>query len=72
MTVVDLHNHFFPERWPDWNARFGGDPWPTIRHDGGGKATMMLGEKEFRPIDEPAGTSPSASRTWTATASTWR
>ncbi len=52
MTVVDLHNHFFPERWPDWDARFGGEPWPSIRHDGGGKATIMLGEKEFRRIDE--------------------
>ncbi len=30
MTVVDLHNHFFPERWPDWDAKFGGEPWPTI------------------------------------------
>ncbi|HET6224377.1 MAG TPA: amidohydrolase, partial [Dongiaceae bacterium] len=52
MSVVDLHNHFFPERWPDWDARFGGEPWPSIRHDGGGKATIMLGEKEFRRIDE--------------------
>lgn len=57
MTVVDLHNHFFPERWPDWDAKFGGEPWPTIRHDGRspqgvGMATIMLGEKEFRRIDE--------------------
>lgn len=52
MTVVDLHNHFFPERWPDWNARFGGEPWPSMRHDGGGKATVMMGDKEFRRIDE--------------------
>ena len=52
MTVVDLHNHFFPERWPDWDTKFGGEPWPSIRHDGGGKATIMLREKEFRRIDE--------------------
>jgi len=52
VTTVDLHNHFFPERWPDWDAKFGGEPWPSIRHDGGGKATIMLGEREFRRIDE--------------------
>ena len=50
MTVVDLHSHFFPESWPDLDARFGGEPWPAIRHDGGGKATIMIGDKPFRPI----------------------
>jgi aminocarboxymuconate-semialdehyde decarboxylase len=52
VTVVDLHNHFFPEHWPDWDSRLGGDPWPRMRHDGGGKATVMIGEREFRRIDE--------------------
>jgi aminocarboxymuconate-semialdehyde decarboxylase len=57
VSVVDLHNHFFPERWPDWDAKFGGEPWPRIRHDGVsrdgvGMATVMLGEREFRRIDE--------------------
>lgn len=52
MTVVDLHNHFFPERWPDWDAALGGEPWPRMRHDGGAKATIMIGDREFRRIDE--------------------
>jgi aminocarboxymuconate-semialdehyde decarboxylase len=50
MTVVDIHSHFFPERWPDLDARFGGEPWPWMRHDGPGKATVMIGDKAFRPI----------------------
>lgn len=50
MTVIDLHSHFFPESWPDFDARFGGEPWPAIRHDGPGQATIMLGETAFRPI----------------------
>ncbi len=44
MTVIDLHSHFFPESWPDFDASFGGEPWPAIRHDGPGRATIMLGE----------------------------
>jgi aminocarboxymuconate-semialdehyde decarboxylase len=52
MTVVDAHNHFFPESWPDWDARFGGEPWPRLRHDGGGKATILIGAQEFRRVDE--------------------
>lgn len=53
--VVDIHTHFFAESWPDFDKKFGGEPWPWIRHDGPdddgtAKATIMIGEKEFRPI----------------------
>lgn len=47
--IVDIHSHFFPESWPDLAARFGGD-WPWMRHDGEGRATVMVGQREFRPV----------------------
>lgn len=50
MVTVDIHSHFFPEAPPDFTARFGGAPWPSLRHDGPGCATIMLGPREFRPI----------------------
>jgi aminocarboxymuconate-semialdehyde decarboxylase len=48
-VIVDVHSHFFPESWPDLAARFGG-AWPWMRHDGPGRATVMLGDREFRPV----------------------
>jgi aminocarboxymuconate-semialdehyde decarboxylase len=50
MTVVDLHSHFFPETWPDLEARFGTPDWPWLRRDGPDRATVMVGGTEFRPI----------------------
>ena len=50
MTVIDMHSHFFPESWPDLASRFGTPDWPSIRHQGNGKAMIMVGEREFRPI----------------------
>lgn len=50
MAVVDIHSHFFPESWPDLAGKFGTPDWPWLRHDGGGKATVMLGDREFRPV----------------------
>jgi len=50
MSVVDLHSHFFPQAWPDFDSRFGGEPWPRIEHTGPGAAAIMLGERLFRPI----------------------
>jgi len=52
VPAIDIHSHFFPEHWPDLDQRFGGDPWPRLRHTGPGTATVMLGEREFRPITE--------------------
>ena len=50
--VIDIHSHFFPESWPDLDERFGGEPWPWIKHTGPGKAMIMIGETEFRPIHD--------------------
>lgn len=50
MTVVDLHSHFFPETWPDLEARFGTPDWPWLRRDSADLATVMLGDREFRSI----------------------
>ena len=50
MTVVDLHSHFFPEKWPDLEARFGTPNWPSMRRDSADTAMVMMGGKEFRPI----------------------
>jgi aminocarboxymuconate-semialdehyde decarboxylase len=50
MQTIDIHNHFFPESWPDLAARFGTPDWPWIRHTGNGKAIIMVGDREFRQI----------------------
>jgi aminocarboxymuconate-semialdehyde decarboxylase len=50
MTVVDMHSHFFPQAWPDLAERFGTPDWPWLKHSGGGKAMVMVGDREFRPI----------------------
>lgn len=50
MTVVDMHTHFLPKQWPDLEKRFGTPDWPWMRHTEQGKAMLMLGNKEFRPV----------------------
>lgn len=50
MAVVDIHTHFFPESWPDLAQRFGTPDWPWIRHLSAGRAMVMVGDREFRPI----------------------
>jgi len=50
VTVVDLHSHFFPEEWPDLAERFGTPDWPWMRRDDADHATVMMGNREFRPI----------------------
>jgi aminocarboxymuconate-semialdehyde decarboxylase len=52
MPVVDIHAHFLPEHWPDLAARFGTPDWPWLRHNGGGTAMLMQGDREFRPVTE--------------------
>ncbi|MGV3482680.1 MAG: amidohydrolase family protein, partial [Sphingobium sp.] len=47
---VDIHSHFLPEHWPDLEARFGTPDWPWMKQLGQGKAMLMLGQKEFRPV----------------------
>ncbi|MFY9317274.1 MAG: amidohydrolase family protein [Burkholderiales bacterium] len=50
MNAIDMHSHFFPREWEDLGKRFGGGDWPWMRHLDGGKAMVMVGEKEFRPV----------------------
>jgi aminocarboxymuconate-semialdehyde decarboxylase len=50
MQVIDIHNHFFPESWPDLAPRFGTPDWPWIKHTEPGKADIMVGDKFFRHI----------------------
>jgi aminocarboxymuconate-semialdehyde decarboxylase len=49
-VIIDMHSHFFPKQWPDFAARFGTSDWPWIKHLGEGRAMVMVGEREFRPI----------------------
>lgn len=49
-AIIDIHSHFFPKEWPDLAARFGTPDWPWMRHDSPGKATVMVGDKPFRPV----------------------
>lgn len=49
--MIDIHTHFLPRSWPDLAQRFGGE-WPWLKHLGGGKAMLMVGAREFRPVGE--------------------
>jgi aminocarboxymuconate-semialdehyde decarboxylase len=48
--AIDIHSHFFPREWEDLGKRFGSPDWPRMKHLGSGKAMVMLGEREFRPV----------------------
>ena len=50
MSVVDIHTHFLPRNWPDLAARFGTPDWPWMKHTSAGRAMLMLGDQEFRPV----------------------
>lgn len=48
-ATIDMHSHFFPREWEDLSRRFGGE-WPWMKHLGEGKAMVMVGDREFRPV----------------------
>jgi aminocarboxymuconate-semialdehyde decarboxylase len=50
MNMIDIHSHFLPRSWPDLAARFGGAPWPWMKHLGPAQAMLMCGTQEFRPV----------------------
>jgi len=50
MNMIDIHSHFLPRSWPDLAARFGGAPWPWMKHLDSGNAMLMCGTEEFRPV----------------------
>ena len=49
-AVVDVHTHFLPESWENLAERFGEPDWPWMKHLGCGKAVLMIGDKDFRPV----------------------
>jgi aminocarboxymuconate-semialdehyde decarboxylase len=52
MNMIDIHSPFLPRTWPDLAARFGGADWPSMKHLRDGKAMLMVGDSEFRPVTE--------------------
>ncbi len=50
MRMIDIHTHFLPRTWPDLAARFGSPDWPWLKHSGSGRAMLMVGDEEFRPV----------------------
>ncbi len=52
MSTIDIHSHFFPETWPDLSERFGTQDWPWLKHIGNGEAMVMLGNRDFRRIQQ--------------------
>lgn len=50
--AIDVHTHFFPRDWPSLAERFGTPDWPWMRHDGPGRAMVMVGGQEFRAVDD--------------------
>ena len=49
--VIDVHTHVVPAGWPDLTSTLGPDA-PWLRIDGPRQATIMLGERSFRPITD--------------------
>jgi len=50
MKTVDMHSHFFPREWEDLGKRFGTPDWPWMKHIDADKAMVMVGDREFRPV----------------------
>ena len=51
MAVIDIHTHFLPYQWPDLAERSGTTDWPWLKHISQDKAMLMVGEREFRPVN---------------------
>lgn len=50
--AIDIHTHIMPPRWEDFAARFGVAGWPWVRQEDACRATIMLGEREFRRVTD--------------------
>ena len=50
MLKIDMHTHIFPEKLPDFAAKFGYGDFIRMIHNKPGYADMMQGEKFFRTI----------------------
>ena len=51
-AAIDMHTHILPPGWEDWAKRYGVSGWPSCRLHDACNATIYLGDKEFRRIDE--------------------
>jgi aminocarboxymuconate-semialdehyde decarboxylase len=51
-AAIDIHTHILPPGWDDWARRFGVSGWPSCRLHDACNATIYVGEKEFRRVDE--------------------
>lgn len=51
MDTIDLHSHIVPADFPAVPAACSCGKWPGIVHEGGGRAAVLIGAKEFRKID---------------------
>ena len=50
MRVLDIHSHFLPDAWENMEDKFRTPNWPWMKQLGDGKAMLMKGSKEFRPV----------------------
>jgi aminocarboxymuconate-semialdehyde decarboxylase len=51
-AAIDIHTHILPPGWEDWAKRYGVSGWPSLKLHDACNATIYLGEKEFRKVDE--------------------
>ena len=51
-AAIDIHTHILPPGWEDWARRYGVSGWPSLKLHDPCNATIYLGEKEYRRIDE--------------------
>jgi len=51
-AAIDIHTHILPPSWDDWAQRFGVSGWPSCKLHDACNATIYLGEKAFRKVDE--------------------
>ncbi len=51
-SAIDIHTHIMPPRWDDFAERYAPDGWPhAVLHDAC-SATIMLGRRHFRDVDD--------------------
>ena len=51
MKAIDVHNHIVPSEFPSGASFSTVAKWPYMCHRGDGKASIMIGGKEFRALD---------------------
>jgi aminocarboxymuconate-semialdehyde decarboxylase len=51
-TVIDLHTHVIPARWPDLEKKFGYGGWVKYQTCSGHKLDLLIDKKLFRTVDD--------------------